>query len=75
MGKVIYRGSAPKDSSLFSGGWYFTSMRLSDVPEKGGAKKVKQKSEKPRKPTPPSDGRDILRKVPKLRKVKANRGR
>ncbi|MFC1657414.1 hypothetical protein ACFL2P_02450 [Candidatus Moduliflexota bacterium] len=75
MGKLIDLGSVPKDSSLFSGEWYFTSMRLSDVPEKGGAKKAAQKPDKPKTSAPPSGGRDILKKVPKLRKIKAGRGK
>ena len=75
MDKVIDRGFAPEDSSLFSGGWYVTSMRLSDMPAKGGVKKSAAKPEKPRASAPPSGGRDILKKVPKLRKIKASRGR
>lgn len=74
MGKLIDLGSVPKDSSLFSGGWHVTSMRLSDVPAKGNSKKKAPKPDKPKKSAPPSDGRNILKKVPKLRKIKTGRG-
>jgi hypothetical protein len=51
MAKVTDTGSVPKDSPLFSGDWFFSSTRLSDVVIKKPRQEGAEKSEAEATPT------------------------